>query len=224
MAMKFFGKCLYASVIPMIVFGYWYYLQFPAAAQDLFAIGALGNKLALIPNLAQNVAIGLALFFAASSAYLFFHPKKAPMLAAIVLLVTSGTLIGQMERVREFVRKPYIIYNYMYANGVRVQDMPLLKKEGYLKNAVFLEEELRKITPENKVKVGEKLYYFQCRYCHTINGVNSMKDRVKGWDEQAIYHRVGQLNSPTTPFMPPFAGTDEERAALAAFLATLNSK
>jgi hypothetical protein len=223
-AIRFFGKCLYVSVVPMIAFGWWYYLQFPQAAQDLFAIGALGNQLARIPGLAQQVAIGVALLFAASSAYLYFNPKKAPMLAAVVMLVTSGTLIGQMERVREFVRKPYIIYNYMYANGVRVQDMPLLKKEGYLKNAVFLENELRTITPDNKVRVGEKLYYFQCRFCHTINGVNAIKDRVKGWDETAIYARIGQLNSPSTPFMPPFAGTDEERAALAAFLATLNGK
>lgn len=223
-AIRFFGKCLYISVVPMIVFGYWYYLQFPEAAKSLFAIGALGNKLAAVPGLAQKVAIGLAVLFALSSAYLFFNPRRAPMLAAIVLLVASGTLIGQMERVREFVRKPYIIYDYMYANGVRVQDMPLLKKEGYLKNAVFLEDEYRTITPQNKVKVGEKLYYFQCRYCHTINGVNAIQDRVKGWDEQAIYHRIGQLNSPATPFMPPFAGTDEERAALAAYLATLNGK
>jgi len=223
-AIRFFGKCLYISVVPMIVFGYWYYLQFPEAAKSLFPIGALGNKLAAVPGLAQKVAIGLAVLFALSSAYLFFNPRRAPMLAAIVLLVASGTLIGQMERVREFVRKPYIIYDYMYANGVRVQDMPLLKKEGYLKNAVFLEDEYRTITPQNKVKVGEKLYYFQCRYCHTINGVNAIQDRVKGWDEQAIYHRIGQLNSPATPFMPPFAGTDEERAALAAYLATLNGK
>lgn len=223
-AMKFFGKCLYISVIPMIVFGYWYYLQFPDAAKELFAIGALTRQYAAIPGLAQGVALGLAALFALSSAFLFFNPRKAPMLAAVLMLVASGTLIAEMERVREFVRKPYIIYNYMYANGVRVQDMPLLKKEGYLKNAVFLADEYRQITPENKMQVGEKLYYFQCRFCHTINGVNAIKDRIRGWDEQAIYHRIGQLNSAATPFMPPFAGTDEERAALAAFLVTLNAK
>lgn len=55
-----------------------------------------------------------------------------------------------------------------------------------------------------------------------MNGVNAIKDRVKGLDEAAIFHRIGQLNSPATPFMPPFAGTDDERGALAAWLATLN--
>jgi hypothetical protein len=220
---KFFGKILYASVIPLIVFGYWYYIQFPQAAKDLFSVGAVTRRFAVNPELAVQITLGLVCLVVASSAYLYFKPTRAPMLAAVTLLATSGALIGEFERVREFVRKPYIIYNYMYANGVRVQDMPLLNKEGYLKNAVYLPDELRRITPENKVKVGEQIYLFQCRYCHTVNGVNAIKDRVRGLDEAAIFHRIGQLNSPTTPFMPPFAGTDEERGALAAWLTTLNT-
>ncbi|MFZ2266806.1 MAG: c-type cytochrome [Azonexus sp.] len=220
---RFFGKILYASVIPLLVFGYWYYLQFPQAAKDLFSIGAVTRRFAVDPQLAVQITLGLVALAVVSSAYLFFKPTKAPMLAAVALLVASGTLIGEFERVREFVRKPYIIYGYMYANGIRVQDMPLINKEGYLKQAVFLPEELRKITPENKVRVGEQLYLFECRYCHTVNGINSVKTRVKGWDEATIYHRIGQLNSPATPYMPPFAGTDEERAALAAYLVTLNA-
>lgn len=221
--MKFFGKCLYFSVVPMLLFGYWYYLQFPQAAKDLFVIGAVTRRFAADPNLAVQVTLGLAVLALASSAFLFLRPKTAPMFAAITLLLASGTLIGEFERIREFVRKPYIIYGYMYANGVRVQDMPLLHKEGYLKQAVYLPDDLRRITPENRVKVGEQLYLFQCRYCHTVNGVNAIKDRVKGLDEAAIFHRIGQLNSPATPFMPPFAGTDDERGALAAWLATLNT-
>jgi hypothetical protein len=219
---RFFGKILYASVIPMLVFGYWYYLQFPQAAKDLFVIGAITRRFAANPQLAVQITLGLAVLVAASSAFLFLKPKKAPLFAAVTLLVASGALIGEFERIREFVRKPYIIYGYMYANGIRVQDMPLINKEGYLKQAVYLPENLRQITPENKVKVGEYLYQFECRYCHTVNGVNAIKARVKGWDEATIYHRLGQLNSASTPFMPPFAGTDEERAALAAYLVTLN--
>lgn len=220
--MKFFGKCLYFSGAPMVIFGYWYYLQFPQAAKDLFVIGVITRRLAANPALATQITLGLAVLVAASSAFLFLKPKKAPLFVAITLFIASGALIGEFERVREFVRKPYIIYGYMYANGVRVVDMPLLNKEGYLKQAVFVPERYRTITLENKSKAGEYLYLMQCRYCHTVNGVNAIKARVKGMDEQAIFHRIGALNSPATPFMPPFAGTDEERAALAAYLATLN--
>jgi hypothetical protein len=45
--------------------------------------------------------------------------------------------------------------------------------------------------------------------------------RTIGMSEEAIYIRIGSLNSPATPFMPPFTGTDAERKALAAFLASL---
>ncbi len=220
--MRFFGKILWAGVIPMIAFGWWYYEQFPQAAKDLFVIGVITRRLAANPELAMEVTMLLAGLFFASAAFLYAKPKKAPMFAAILLFVVSGALIGEFERVREFVRKPYIIYGYMYANGVRVIDVPLLNKEGYLKQATFVPEEYRTITAANKVKSGEYLYKMQCRYCHTINGVNAIKERVKGMDEAAIYHRIGALNSPATPFMPPFTGTDDERHALAAFLATLN--
>jgi mono/diheme cytochrome c family protein len=112
----------------------------------------------------------------------------------------------------------------MYANGVRVIDMPLLTRDGYLKHAAFVPPEYRKVTAENKVKVGEYVYQMQCRYCHTVSGVNAITARTKGWSEEAIYARIGSLNSPTTPFMPPFAGNDEERHALAAYLASLSAK
>jgi mono/diheme cytochrome c family protein len=64
----------------------------------------------------------------------------------------------------------------------------------------------------------------QCRYCHTLNGINAVKARIKGWSEEAIYHRIGSLDSPATPFMPPFSGTDAERHALAAYLASLQEE
>jgi mono/diheme cytochrome c family protein len=131
--------------------------------------------------------------------------------------------VAEFERIREFTRKPYIIYGYMYANGIRKTDVGYLNKEGVLKFATFVPAEYRTITPANKVQAGHYLFQLECRYCHTANGINSIKARVKGLSEQAIFHRIGSLNSPATPFMPPFVGTDEERGALAAYLATLNS-
>jgi hypothetical protein len=222
--MRFFGKIMLVCSPLLIVFGYWYYLQFPQAAKDLFSIGVVTNRLAANPQLAVWVTLGLAVLGLGGALTLYTNPKRAPLLAAVVMLIGSSGLIGEFERVREFVRKPYIIYDYMYANGVRVIDMPLLTRDGYLKHAAFVPPEYRKVTAENKVKVGEYVYQMQCRYCHTVSGVNAITARTKGWSEEAIYARIGSLNSPTTPFMPPFAGNDEERHALAAYLASLSAK
>ena len=127
-------------------------------------------------------------------------------------------LTGVFERVREFTRKPYIIYGYMYAHGIRVDDVPLLNKEGILKHAVFVPDTVRTITDENRLEAGHYLYRTECKVCHTLNGINPIVDRVRGMSEDAIFARIGALNSPATPWMPPFVGTDEERRALAHFL------
>jgi hypothetical protein len=222
-AIRFFGRMLLICVPIFLLFGAWYYAQFPQQAKDLFTIGAVTRQFATQPVLAISMTVGLFIMAVGAGVYFYLNPLKSPLIVASVMLVGCMGLIAEFERVREFVRKPYIIYGYMYANGVRVIDVPLLNEEGFLKHAAFVPEEYRKVTPENKVKTGEYLYQMQCRYCHTVNGVNAISARVKGWDEKAIYARIGSLNSPATPFMPPFTGTDDERQALAAYLATLNT-
>jgi mono/diheme cytochrome c family protein len=223
-AMRFFGNIMWMSVPLFIVFGAWYYDQFPQAAKDLFVIGSITRRLAGNPVLAWYLTGGLVVLAAVGAGILYLQPRRAPLLAALIMLVGSMGLIGEFERVREFTRKPYIIYGYMYANGVRVADMPYLNRDGFLKHAAFVPEQYRTVTEENKLEAGKYLYQMQCRYCHTLNGINAMKARIEGWSEEAIYHRIGSLDSPATPFMPPFSGTDAERHALAAYLASLQEE
>lgn len=220
-AMRLYGSVLLACIPLFVLFGAWYYAQFPQAAKDLFWMGAITRRLAAHPEYATYLTLGLAGMVLAGALALYARPKRAPLFLAILMLVGSMGLIGEFERVREFVRKPYIIYDYMYANGVRVADVPYLNKDGYLKHAAFVPPEYRVVTEQNRITVGKYLYQMQCRYCHTVNGINAIKDRVKGMDEAAIFARIGTLNSPATPFMPPFTGTEEERRALAAYLAHL---
>lgn len=220
-AMRLYGGVLLACIPLFLLFGVWYYDQFPQAAKDLFWMGAITRRLAAHPEYATYLMVALSGMVLAGAVSLYAKPKRAPLFLAVIMLIGSMGLIGEFERVREFVRKPYIIYDYMYANGVRVADVPYLNKDGYLKHAAFVPPEYRVITKENKLIAGKYLYQMQCRYCHTVNGINAIKTRVKGWDEAAIYYRIGSLNSAATPFMPPFTGTDAERHALAAYLASL---
>jgi hypothetical protein len=209
-AMRFFGNFLWVCIPLFLAFGVWYYNQFPDQAKSLFWMGAITRRMADHPEYATYLTLGLAGMVLAGALTLYAKPKRAPLFMAVVMLIGSMGLVAEFERIREFVRKPYIIYNYMYANGVRVADVPYLKKDGYLKHAAFVPPEYRTVTEANKLIAGRYLYQMQCRYCHTVNGINAIKERVKGWDEQAIFARIGTLNSPATPFMPPFAGTDEE--------------
>lgn len=221
---KLFSKIAFSTIPFVVVFGFWYYSQFPPLAKDLLFVAGLttqfvGHKELLIGSLL--LAFGLILL-----AYFFalVKPKKIPFVLSLLMMVAYVFVVAEFERIREFVRKPYIIYDYMYAHGIRKVEVPLLAKKGILKHATFLPEELRTITEENKLKVGEYLFKYECRYCHTINGVNAIVEKFQGLDKEAIYHRIGNLNSPSTPFMPPFVGTDEEREALASYLYSLIQK
>jgi hypothetical protein len=217
-AFKFFSKFLLVPIVPAALGGYWYYLQFPPQAKALFPQALmttqyLGYKEFALMGLGALVIVLVLLGF-----FFYSRPKLVPFLATTAALASLIVLTGVFERVREFTRKPYIIYGYMYAHGIRVSDVPLLNKEGILKHAVFVPDSVRTITDDNRLEAGHYLYKTECKVCHTLNGINPIVDRVRGMSEDAIFARIGALNSPATPWMPPFVGTDAERRALAHFL------
>lgn len=69
--------------------------------------------------------------------WLVKSPKTVPWILSIAVMFSSIGFIGEFEVVRETVRKPYIIYNYMYANGMLAKNEEKLKKEGFLANATW---------------------------------------------------------------------------------------
>ena len=59
------------------------------------------------------------------AAWAFLRPRLLPRAVAVLPIVALCLFLGTFERVREFVRKPFVIGGYMYANGLRVEDYPL---------------------------------------------------------------------------------------------------
>jgi hypothetical protein len=222
-AVRVLGRILFASAPLVLAAGWWYYLQFPASARDLFVIAGVTRQFMNNPALLYGSVVAAGAIILMLAAYLYARPAKAPIIVGSIMAMASIFLVGEFERIREFTRKPYIIYGFMYANGVRVADVPYLNTDGVLKHATFIPAAERLITPENKIKAGRHLFLLECRFCHTVNGVNAITKRVQGLSEEAIFHRIGALNSRATPFMPPFIGTEEERGALAAYLAQLSA-
>jgi mono/diheme cytochrome c family protein len=126
--------------------------------------------------------------------------------------------------VREFIRKPYVIGEYMYANGIRVDDYPLLKEEGVLPHATY--STVREVTDENRLEAGAEVFRLTCTRCHTATGVNAVPDRLRAmhgggtWDRETVkYYLLGMHTA--RPFMPPFPGTEVEAGALADYLIEL---
>jgi mono/diheme cytochrome c family protein len=154
------------------------------------------------------------------------RPRRLPALALLVPFVLSVWLLSYFERVREFVRKPHVIASYMYANGIRAADYPLLQEEGLLRHAAYVA--VREIGPENRVAAGREVFRLACTRCHTTaanNGVRQKLDRMYGgreWDETMVAGYLAGMHN-ARPFMPPLPGTPEEREALAAYLVSLRA-
>ena len=213
-------------IIPVCIAGYWYYNAVPktmignlpvALGTQAFANWYAGFKVMLMvgPLLAAAVLAGN-----------YFKPGRVPVAVYLVPVVLMFALLGQFERVREFIRKPYVIGNYMYANGIRVEDYPLLQRDGILKYATYTR--VRTITPENQLQAGREVFILACTRCHTVAGVNSVRAKLQGmygdnsWNADAIAAYVDNIHGARN-YMPPFPGNQLELKALGVWLASLQA-
>lgn len=157
-----------------------------------------------------------------------FFPKRLPKHLMVIPFITAMLFLGTFERLREFIRKPYVIGEYMYANGILVDEYPLYQQTGLLANTPY--SPVKTITVENKLIAGEAVFTIACTRCHTTHGINSIvtnfermygKDNPLNPDAMETYIK-GMHN--VRVYMPPFPGNDEELDALAAYIAQQQSE
>ena len=127
----------------------------------------------------------------------------------VILLVLSFGVIASFEYLRELVRKPWAIVDYIYANDVRAASPSITTaRAGMLNAAKFLSAKTRSRRPMVKI-----FFLAQCGRCHSIDGERAMRPRVRGWDAQFAADMVAHLEV-TRGTMPRFAGNEQDRAAL----------
>lgn len=208
------GKWMTVSIPAMLIFGGWYLSRIPEQAYDqvVWSTG-MPPQMFTIVNLT-----GLAVFII-FAIWLIAKPKAVPLILTLAVWAASLGYIAEFEMVRESVRKPYIIYDYMYANGVLASDVEKFNEEGFLPHMSLLG--VTEVTDSNVYEAGRALYQGQCLSCHTIDGWRTKRafaDRLDGWSEEAIATYVSNVHE-VRPFMPPFVGTEKELEALAHYLA-----
>ncbi len=174
----------------------WYWKAIP--------VGVTRTALQLMPI--PILAWHLLHWFAAAialSVLLFgiWLPKRQSTFIAALTLAAGLAWMGSFEWFRESIRKPFIITDYMYANGVKIGTVD--SQAGYL-------AAIRYRSGDN----GADLFRHACRACHTIRGYNSLKVPFDGTDPTfvaSIIESVRMLRGN----MPPFLGTASEARAIA---------
>lgn len=213
--------------------GYWYARAVPASMHSNVPVALLTQALEGWTRSALWVLAAAASSIALVMTWGALRPGSLRGFAFVLPALLSIALLGTFERVREFVRKPYAIAGYLYSNGFRAEDYPLLQRDGVLAHATYTS--VREITADNEREAGREVFNLACTRCHTVDGVNGIRgilDRMysdrdpwgyaKPWSRESIATYVGAMHN-ARPFMPPFPGNEREKQALAAWLESLQT-
>lgn len=200
--MRLNGALVLASLLLAAPSAAWYFNSLP----DTLIAQFTGR----VPALALQVMVfSAAVLFVLTLLGTIIFPRHAGYVSAAILLLLGLTSMGGFEWAREAVRKPFIISDFLYSNGVLVADA-----------AAFPAQAPLSVTYSTGDR-GRDLYLRGCRSCHTIDGYHALQERLAGLDEQHIANIIPQLQY-FREKMPPFPGNQNDVAALAAYLKSIS--
>lgn len=210
--------------LPMAAVGAWsYYWYIPRIMIGNMPVALTTQQFqdwydSLLTTILVVISIGLLVSVAGVT-----FPRRLPKHLLIIPVLASFLFLGTFERLREFIRKPYVIGDYMYANGILKEELPYYQKTGLLKNSPYAS--VSEINNNNRLTAGEEVFNLACTRCHTTHGINSVvrvfenmygKDQPLDVETMKTYIK-GMHN--VRYYMPPFPGNDEELDALAHYIA-----
>ena len=209
--MKYCSKWLLYPIPGLILSGIWYFYSIPQTTRltafDLNPQSAVFMNLFIVATIIIFV-IGVILSLKVGSGL-----QRG---LTFLLLIIGVLWMGGFEYSREIARKPYVIHDYMYSTSMLKSDLEKVNKAGLLKTARW--SNIKSITPENKKEAGRELFNLQCLSCHTVHGIrNDVAKKSKGYTYLgmlSLLNGQGKVQN----YMPPFAGTDQEKEVLAAYI------
>ena len=217
------ARWIVPSLAVMPALGWWYIHMIP---DDLW--NSARGPMPTATQFASFAVVLLAVTFVLALITLVRPSRLHLSFSVLVALVALGAM-GAFEFVREAVRKPYVIGNYLYANSLYSTPIPgdggfsvdHIDDVGVLNTARWISN--RTITPENEVAAGREIFRVECAGCHTPASYRGVRGYLlkRQWDHDTINAMISDLDVMHNGVMPPFAGKDPERAALAAYLSSL---
>jgi mono/diheme cytochrome c family protein len=209
-------------------------------------------------------AVGGVLLVGLLALLVLRRPARFGPLAMVPLMACGLVTFGGAEFVREGLRKPYVIGQFMFVNGVRLPGYGLpspgldptatpagsdrysldaLNRTGVLAAATYVRPVTAHLDAGDAIghahAEGLAVFTLLCRSCHTMDGYLAIRPLVQGRSVATLEGVIAKLAVPVDASgaatdwghrgvrlatwrdrqMPPFAGTDAERRALAVFLA-----
>jgi len=92
-------------------------------------------------------------------------PKLARGVTAVVLMVAAFGFFAGYERLREGVRKPFLIHSHLFSNGLLVSQIDEIDAAGIAAHSGWVAA--GDPAPE---ALGQRIFAAECSSCHTLNG------------------------------------------------------
>jgi len=209
----------------------WWEAALPENVKSLFA-GAQPLLATLHTTRSISLRVLAAVLVVALATLLM--PRIKSTAVAVVVLIAAFLSFGSAERLREGARKPFVIRDTMFSNGILVSELPSLNAAGILSKARWAARDVGQ-SAESR---GRAVYRAECAACHTQGGYQSIRkvtgsmnaDRLRAFLDESkkdgdAWHAVLDHGAappkPRYPSSAPFVGTDAERDTLVTFLVSL---
>jgi cytochrome d ubiquinol oxidase subunit I len=196
-----------APMLLMPLLGLWYFSSMPDDSRSWATGGSIAMTMFLTMAVGASTLIGLYAIFGLLRSKLYINTATSAMLVVLALAATAGG-----EFVREGVRKPYTVRQALYSYSLTPSEVERLRKRGSVTDDPYPLRDADRY-PNDQLRLGAKVYRFQCSICHTLHGANALVDLAGPWDMNQQRMNITHLQH-TKTFMPPFAGTPEELEAL----------
>ena len=202
----------------------WYLFMVPSTQRALLTLGidtinagtfSTVTRMSLVIIITSATIIGVAYFLA------YRNPVDFNTSHALAILLLAYIATGAGEYSREMLRKPYVIGNWMYSNGVRVPYVKRINAEGYLVHSNWVwQKDGASTTAYSR---GEAIFRGECGSCHTLDGYRPLRRLLDGRDRANIRNFITMLHenkedSPYRKFMPPMVGTQQDVDDLTDYL------
>lgn len=215
-ALRLFSKISVASLLCTVAGTGWYLAVVPSRYTVHIPFALLTSRLSDRPYLITVVATLILVVIVLFSVVAYSGTLRLTRVLAVPAMLCAIFYVVGFERAREFIRGPYLMPGYLYANQLLLTENHLMAKEGITRTTPWY------ATLADGTAAGQGAFLFaqNCSACHTLRGINGIAFRVQGRTEDGLAVMVAHLNE-MVPFMPPFSGTVEERRILARYLANL---
>ena len=209
--LRYAGMWVLLGTLFLLLPARWYFAEFPPEAKAYFTT--------VLPSMRHVIYLGelaAALGFVLAALFAVARPTwlRAPTVA--IILLCGFVVMGTGEYTREVARKPFVIGDYIYANGLRLADFSRMDAAGFAASAKWMDRQ-----PGDELGEGRQIFAIQCGACHSVHGYRAMAPRVHGWD-RAFAADILQHLPLLRGTMAPFAGNQSDRMAAATYLASLS--